>query len=353
MTEDTAQLPMLAFDRGGLSGAACFERWSDILASVFDVALPQSEAENFSGSMKTYHLGSLLVSDTAGSGVNFHRSGSTIARTSVEHFLVQVYLEGGFVGEADGKEMAMRAGDVCVLDLARPLATRASDFRNITIVMPRESLAPLVKSPASLHGLVLGGNSAMGSLLGGHIQNLYTQLHSMGPQDAQAAASGTAGLIAACLGPTFDARERAVAEIHAAVLERIRRFIDERLAAPTLDADLICRIFGLSRSALYRLFEPHGGLVAYIRQRRLNRAFADLVTQEQGRERIIDVALRWGFGSEGSFSRAFRAAYGISPSQAGQTADSIRRLLARDGTAEDAGAADRLLQRWMHSLYPA
>lgn len=353
MTKDTSQLPMLAFDRGALSGAACYERWREILSSVFDVTLPQQETGEFSGSMKTYHLGSLLVSDTAGSAVDFHRSSSTIARTSVEHFLVQIYLEGGFAGTADGKEMALRAGDVCVLDLGRPLATRASDFRNITLVVPRESLAPLVKSPDALHGMVLDGSRAMGSLLGNHLRTLYRELPAMGASEAQAAAGGTAGLIAACLGPAFDARERTLGEMQAAVMHRIRRFIDEHLESPALDADRICRTFGLSRSSLYRLFEPHGGLAAYVRQRRLSRAFGELVTQREGRVRVIDVALRWGFGSEASFSRAFRAAYGLSPSEAGETADSIRRLLARDTGAEDAATTERLLQRWMHSLYPA
>ncbi|MEW6254910.1 MAG: helix-turn-helix domain-containing protein [Pseudomonadota bacterium] len=351
MTQGPSQLPMLAFERETLSGADCFARWRDILSSVFDVDLPSRDAiADFDGSMTAYHLGSLLVSSTAGGQVNFRRSSAMIARTSVEHFLVQLYLDGGFAGSVDDRDIVMGAGDVCVLDLSRPLQTRASAFRNITVVVPRDSLAPLVKAPDALHGLVLPGGSPVGSLLADHLRALYMQLPAMTAREAQAAAVGTTGLVAACVGPAFDARERAVTQVQAEILERIRRFIDERLEDADLDGDTICRTFGLSRSSLYRLFEPQGGLVAHIRRRRLSRAFADLVSRTEGRTRVIDVALRWGFGSEASFSRAFRAAYGLSPRDAGETADGIRRLLAPDVGGSETGATERRLQRWMRSL---
>ena len=308
----------------------------------------RDDAEGFTGSMTTHHLGGLLLSETAGSAVRFRRGGATIARSAIDHFLVQLYVEGGYAGTVGRQEVEMRAGDVCVLDLTRPLATRAGDFRNITIVVPRESLAPLVKAPDALHGTILPGTSAVGSLLADHLRTLHTQLPDMTAREAQAVAGGTAGLVAACLGAVADTREPPIPELHAAMLARIRRFIDERLESPDLDGDAIRRRFGLSRSSLYRLFEPLGGVVAHIRGQRLARALADLVTPRPGRTRVIDIALHWGFGSEASFSRAFRAAYGLAPGEARDIADGMRRLM----TPTDAAAADGLLQQWMRSLGP-
>lgn len=348
MAQITSRLPMLVFNKGALSGEACFEQWRNILSIVFDVEMAdRDDAGTFSGSMTTYHLGGLLLSETAGSAVRFQRSGATIARTPIEHYLVQIYLEGGYVGSVGGREVEMRAGDVCVLDLARPLSTRASDFRNITIVIPRDSLDPLVRAPDALHGLILPRGSAAASLLGDHLSTLYRQLPAMTAGEAQAVAGGTAGLVAACLGSALDAHHPTLADVNAAILGRIRRFIDERLEDPELDGDLLCRTFGLSRSRLYRLFEPLGGVAAHIRGRRLARAFADLVTPPPGRTRVIDIALHWGFGSEAAFGRAFRAAYGLTPGEARDVAEGMRRLLAPG----DAGAADHLLQQWMWSLY--
>ena len=43
-------------------------------------------------------------------------------------------------------------------------------------------------------------------------------------------------------------------------LEAVREAIDLRLAARSLDAEVIARATHLSRSTLYRLLEPFGGL---------------------------------------------------------------------------------------------
>lgn len=50
----------------------------------------------------------------------------------------------------------------------------------------------------------------------------------------------------------------------------------------------------------------------YIRYRRLARACESLSNKEN---RILDVALEWGFGSHEGFTRAFKEAYGMTPEQ--------------------------------------
>lgn len=347
-SDDASQVPVLLFDRDDLSGAACFTAWRDLLSIVFDVELPgRDAATDFSGSMATYHLGGLLVSNTAGSAVNFQRGSATIARSSVEHYLVQLYVKGGYRGTVGGREVEVRAGDVCVLDLAQPLATRANDFRNITVVVPRETLAPLVKAPDALHGLTLSGDSPTGALLGDHLRSLHRNIPDLAAKDALSIAGGTAALIAGCVGPALDARDLVTPEMRGALLQRIKRFIDGRLDSSDLEADLICREFGVSRSSLYRLFEPLGGVANHVRGRRLARALAELIAPRHGgKPRVIDVAFRWGFGSEASFSRAFRAAYGMSPREAREAAESMQRLLA----PALGGGTERVFQHWMRSL---
>ena len=54
-------------------------------------------------------------------------------------------------------------------------------------------------------------------------------------------------------------------------------------------------------------------LSEYIRRRRLTQAALDL---QGGGEKIIDIALRYGYNSPDSFTKAFKALHGIAPSQA-------------------------------------
>ena len=51
----------------------------------------------------------------------------------------------------------------------------------------------------------------------------------------------------------------------------------------------------------------------YIRRRRLSLAADDIVS---GKEKIIDIALKYGYESPTAFSRAFRQLFGVSPSSA-------------------------------------
>lgn len=92
----------------------------------------------------------------------------------------------------------------------------------------------------------------------------------------------------------------------------------------------------MSRATLYRLFESIGGIAAYIQSRRLARAYAALVRPAHRHRRLYDIALDWGFVSEAHFSRSFRRAFGLSPSEARALAGSTRRVAVRAPGSEDA-----------------
>jgi len=50
----------------------------------------------------------------------------------------------------------------------------------------------------------------------------------------------------------------------------------------------------------------------YIRRRRLTLAASDLIL---GNEKVIDIAMRYGYDSPNAFTRAFRKMHGINPSE--------------------------------------
>ena len=54
-------------------------------------------------------------------------------------------------------------------------------------------------------------------------------------------------------------------------------------------------------------------LSEYVRRRRMSLAAVDL---KDGSEKVIDVALKYGYDSPTAFTRAFKSVHGISPSQA-------------------------------------
>ena len=82
-----------------------------------------------------------------------------------------------------------------------------------------------------------------------------------------------------------------------------------------LDYDRIARESLSSPFHFQRIFSILCGytLGEYIRNRRLSIAGAKLAA---GKEKVIDIALRYGYDSPDSFAKAFQKFHGITPSEA-------------------------------------
>ncbi|WP_439827188.1 helix-turn-helix domain-containing protein [Aeromonas enteropelogenes] len=91
------------------------------------------------------------------------------------------------------------------------------------------------------------------------------------------------------------------------VLDYIHSHLDEPLSLEQL-AEQSC----WSRWQLQRMFLHETGLTvaSYVRELKLSLAAEALLS---GRQRVLDLALCYGFGSEVSFSRAFKQQFGCSP----------------------------------------
>ena len=81
-------------------------------------------------------------------------------------------------------------------------------------------------------------------------------------------------------------------------------------------AGLSGRLAGCSAYHFQRMFSYLAGvpLGEYVRRRRMTRAAADL----QNGEKVLDVALRYGYESPTAFNRSFQAVHKVPPSQAKQ-----------------------------------
>ena len=103
-------------------------------------------------------------------------------------------------------------------------------------------------------------------------------------------------------------------------------YIEEHITEP-LDYELIARKSFSSSFHFQRVFSILCGytLGEYIRNRRLSLAGVDLANTG---EKVIDVALKYGYDSPESFSRAFQKFHGVLPSQArgGEMLKSFSRL---------------------------
>ena len=126
----------------------------------------------------------------------------------------------------------------------------------------------------------------------------------------------------------------------------MQNFITERLGQTNLDPDFVADGVGMSRAQLYRLFAPVGGISDFIREQRLRRCLADLLSQEH--RQIGEIAHRWGFRGSISFTRAFKQRFGRTPSEA--RAAALSSTWKQEGMALDDRIGDRIYEQWIVNL---
>ncbi|MCS0636192.1 AraC family transcriptional regulator [Streptomyces sp. LP05-1] len=96
-------------------------------------------------------------------------------------------------------------------------------------------------------------------------------------------------------------------------MEHIERHLDQ-----VVDVGGLARVAATSEYHLRRMFSALAGmpLSEYVRRRRLTVAGAEVLA---GRESLLVIAVRYGYGSGESFARAFRAMHGVGPGEARRT----------------------------------
>ena len=90
-------------------------------------------------------------------------------------------------------------------------------------------------------------------------------------------------------------------------------YIEEHLC-DTVDYDEMAKLACCSTYHFQRMFAYMADttLSEYIRRRRMSKAAVDLQSDS---EKIIDIALRYGYDSPTAFNRAFKSIHGVAPSQ--------------------------------------
>ncbi|MFG2131757.1 GyrI-like domain-containing protein [Streptomyces sp. NPDC048751] len=104
------------------------------------------------------------------------------------------------------------------------------------------------------------------------------------------------------------------------MLERLNQAMEhiEGRLDQSIDTAGLARIAATSEYHLRRMFSALAGmpLSEYIRRRRLTVAGAEVLA---GDDSLLEIAVRYGYGSGEAFARAFRAVHGVGPGEARRT----------------------------------
>jgi AraC-like DNA-binding protein len=170
-------------------------------------------------------------------------------------------------------------------------------------------------STARLRELIeIDATHGPGALLAHHILQLAEHIAQVPQERLESLAVATRALVEICIAPSGvqPCAEQGCAS--SLLIERARLGVRRNMASVEFGPAELARLLAMSRSKLYRLLLPEGGVAHFINRERLLQARRELAADETAS--IHAIAARVGFKDHSTFSRAFRRAFGATPTQA-------------------------------------
>jgi AraC-like DNA-binding protein len=287
---------------------------------------PRYEKENgFEAEQAVWNLNSLVFTRASMPGAGYQRTWRHLTKDPIDHWCLVL---------VPADESSGTPEQFGIRSLAHPFVGEGSDSEVLALFIPRDLFRDCAGSlDAASKDIPTTG---LGGLLRDYMRALDHRLPAIMAAEVPNVVEATRALIAACIIPNADRLATAQGAIEAALLERAREIVRANLTSSSFGPDEFCKILGVSRSHLYRLFEPLGGVGRYIQRQRLLKAYSAL-SDSKNATPITKIAENLGFCDAAGFSRAFKREFGHSPSDTRITA--LGGLSAAPNSAPHSQAA--------------
>jgi AraC-like DNA-binding protein len=308
-------LQPLRFSTRDLASRNQFEAWQAYLAPLIDIKLPDgaSEETGFPADHIAWNLGGMLIVQQQVPSHSYSRSLAKLRANSIDHWHVVLLRTGKSWTEVDGRVSEGGPGKLELRSLGHPFRGRTTDAQSLSLYLPREMFSGKIATQNIKANTVLLGTYT--NLLIEYCENIEAKLPNLTATDLPLVVQTTRDMILTCLSSSTEHCGNAEPPANSALIERVRRFVQRNLNSTNLTPNTLCRELGISRTRLYQLLEPSGGVFHYIQKRRLLSAHAAL-SDSANRQRIVEIAAAVGFTSAAHFSRAFSKEFGYSPREA-------------------------------------
>jgi len=264
----------------------------------------------FGAELEVRPLGDIVVFKRRLNDVAHERSSQRVQQDDFEHFVMQAPVAGSLVTQTAEGVRVVNAGEIIFFDARRPYQTRSKTVQLLTFSVARYIVERAFYGSDELHGRILPAERS--PLLGDYMGSLTRHAGTL----TGAGLSDSLNVFSELLAMTLRHSETqyGFSEAMRSKLEMARRVVEDELPRPDLDPDRIAACIGMSRSRLYELFRPFGGVASYVQRRRAHR-FRALLSQARDMRSMAELAFACGFASESHASRTFRDTFGMPPGQ--------------------------------------
>ncbi|MFF5538026.1 AraC family transcriptional regulator [Streptomyces cinerochromogenes] len=299
-----------------------FDCWRTLVGQTHaPVELVSDYREEFRVFQRTVNLGAVSVWPASFQPVTFRRTPQLIRESDPEGLHLTLPLKGTLHVSRERDEASYGPYSLNVLTTSHPFEIRSVEgsdglHTGVGLEVPAALLSVPGRRLDRLTGLRLSTGEGFGALLTQLLTQLTNGTHAYQPADGPRLGTVVLDLLSALFAHALDADALLPPETHRQTLVlRIRAFIQGNLHDPQLTPRAIAAAHHISTSYLHRLFQHEEETVAaWIRRQRLERARRALADPAMRATPVHAIAARSGFPRAADFTRAFRRAYGVPPS---------------------------------------
>ncbi|SFK42817.1 AraC-type DNA-binding protein [Pseudovibrio ascidiaceicola] len=295
-----------------------WDEWREGVAEATgEACLPSSTAspDAFGAGVRGSRYKSGFVATINATPHKFIRTSQRIARDGMDAVFVQFYDHTHNCVTHMGQEsVELQPGHLIVQDMAEPFVVDHGSYKLMTLALPRAILAPFLHGDRTYPTLCLPATGGSTNAVISMMQLLRGQLAYLTDEDVTPIVECIAKLVANQMNngpsPSFALDENSQT---AARFLQAAEYISRTYANPRLNSTEVAHHLNVSRTTLYRLFEPMGGFVAFLRYIRMKHAMRKLLHSGSDAVKIQQIAESCGFSHASSFTRSFKEHYGVSP----------------------------------------
>ena len=298
-----------ALNTRGMHGHLAYDLWRTKTLSGISYALEAfGDLSAFYADQRVVYLPQASVQDARISPMTYVRTREGARKDGQDSiFLEWARGSGANYLETSNGAYSEGPGGILVSDLSRPFVRYASDSNFISARFDRALFTPaqideLLTAPVS---------KARARLIGGFLTSVAASADDVADPDALQAS--LRAVVLAVVSPSADRAYEASTVLGPLALDQACRFIDDNLHCEGLEMQRVVAATGVSRATLYRLFAPYGGLARFMWSRRLERARQMICDPAEGRT-LVAISEACGFSDGAHFTRAFKAEFGVRPS---------------------------------------
>ena len=303
----------LRFTTDAVRPAQRLSFWKDAICTAFvRLELECDSRRPFHAALTARSMPRFDCISVSGSAQQVRRSERLVGEDLADSLILMRQLHGSCVATQGDSVLSLPEGGIVLLDSRRPYSLGfPGDFVQTVIKLPASAMEQRLGRDAACSGRTLPSDCATSRLAGLAIDELARETRE---SVALPLSTIAFDLLALALAQS----QRAAAPPPRMATMRVswaKAHVLDNLRDASLDPEAVAARQGVSLRLLQRHFAAQGeSLAAFILEQRLQRCRDALRDPAQARRTITDIAMAWGFGDSGRFSRAFRQHFGHAPS---------------------------------------